>query len=189
MSETRPDKRALHSSSSSSSSSSVLPDTRSVLLCSIVSSSSSSTTDSVAVDEPTKEEQKEEVVRRCGRCIRDFCIIITIIILVNSLVIVFLSAVIACTSDGTGSTYDISTPNTKYSVLLIYVLITEKNSLCVTDRESSPGGRKEKEISYTQSSVLRCGIPALGKRIITHDFCLTVLTKSANAGLFGTKKW
>ncbi|OXU16372.1 hypothetical protein TSAR_012143 [Trichomalopsis sarcophagae] len=37
-------------------------------------------------------------------------------------------------------------------------------SLCVTDRESSPGGRKEKEISYTQSSVLRCGIPALGKR-------------------------
>ncbi|OXU22368.1 hypothetical protein TSAR_010485, partial [Trichomalopsis sarcophagae] len=52
----------------------------------------------------------------------------------------------------------------KYSVLLIYVLITEKNSLCVTDRESSPGGRKEKEISYTQSSVLRCGIPALGKR-------------------------
>ncbi|OXU29113.1 hypothetical protein TSAR_004897, partial [Trichomalopsis sarcophagae] len=32
-------------------------------------------------------------------------------------------------------------------------------------RESSPGGRKEKEISYTQSSVLRCGIPALGKRV------------------------
>ncbi|OXU21620.1 hypothetical protein TSAR_011563 [Trichomalopsis sarcophagae] len=38
--------------------------------------------------------------------------------------------------------------------------------LCVTDRESSPGGRKEKEISYTQSSVLRCGIPALGKRSV-----------------------
>ncbi|OXU18792.1 hypothetical protein TSAR_006524 [Trichomalopsis sarcophagae] len=36
----------------------------------------------------------------------------------------------------------------------------------IEDRESSPGGRKEKEISYTQSSVLRCGIPALGKRCL-----------------------